>query len=169
MVVLSSIRMIDLVPLELETEGRSPQRRRAANRRLPNIPSGTKHLVGRVCISTPDVVDHRQNQTPIRDQIDRGTCVCFASLAGIESVLKRRSGNDVDLSEQYANWLFMAKQGRNQCDEGTPHDKLPPATLRQSGVCEEHHLPYEDKTRVNSHCNATPFCHRARCCELRHR
>src|SRR5262245_30854037 len=51
-----------------------------------------------------DEIDHLPNQTPIKDQEDRGTCVCFASLACLEAILKG-NGNQVILSEQYANWL----------------------------------------------------------------
>lgn len=143
-----------LVPLELETDTdhlNDEERREAASEH----PFWNETLGRPVCASTPDVVDHRQNQTPIRDQIDRGTCVCFASLAGIESVLKRRFRNNVDLSEQYANWLFMVKQGRNQCDDGL-RTTIAARYLATEGVCEEHHLPYEDKMQVNSHCHATP-------------
>jgi hypothetical protein len=36
----------------------------------------------------PSQVDRRPNQTPIKDQEDRGTCVCFAALANLEAILK---------------------------------------------------------------------------------
>ena len=107
------------------------------------------------CESTPDAVDHRQCQTPIKNQQDRGTCVCFASLAGIEAIYKRGSGNDLDLSEQYANWLFMGNQGRDQCADGL-RTTLAARYLAAQGVCEERHLPYEGKDEVNRHCNAAP-------------
>ena len=69
-----------------------------------NIPS---------CESTSDLVDFRASQTPVKNQLDRGTCVCFASLAVIEAMLKRDTNKTIDLSEQYANWLFMKNQNRN--------------------------------------------------------
>ena len=107
------------------------------------------------CDSTPDAVDHRQHQTAIRDQLDRGTCVCFASLAGIEAAHKRLTEDDLDLSEQYANWLFMGNMGHDQCDDGL-RTTLAARYLAAQGVCEEYHHPYEDKANVNCHCNAAP-------------
>ena len=106
------------------------------------------------CETIPDSVDHRQDQTGIRNQLDRGTCVCFASLACLESILKR-DDQDIDLSEQYANWLYMREQGRNQCDDGL-RTTLSARYLSQYGVCEEQYLPYEDLATVNQHCHESP-------------
>jgi C1A family cysteine protease len=106
------------------------------------------------CATTPDVVDHRPDQTGIRNQEDRGTCVCFASLACLEA-LSRRQGATLDLSEQYANWLFMQFEGRDQCDDGMKTTDA--ATyLSRRGVCEEALCPYEDDATVNQHCAAQP-------------
>lgn len=106
------------------------------------------------CTSTPSQVDHRVDQTAIRDQKDRGTCVCFASLACLEAAAKR-AGTVLDLSEQYANWLFMKLQSRDQCDDGLR--TIDAATyLSTRGVCTEALLPYEDLTTVKSHCTTGP-------------
>lgn len=106
------------------------------------------------CESIPDEEDHRPHQTAIRNQLDRGTCVCFASLACLEAILKR-DGKDVDLSEQYANWLFMRELGRNQCDDGL-RTTLAARFLSHYGVCEESFLPYEDHPTVRQHCHTPP-------------
>lgn len=106
------------------------------------------------CPSTPDLVDHRPDQTGIRDQEDRGTCVCFASLAGLEAIFQRQ-GPTLDLSEQYANWLFMRFEGRDQCDDGMKTTDAA-SYLSQEGVCEEVLAPYEDYATVNQHCSAQP-------------
>ncbi len=53
------------------------------------------------CDDTAETVDHRRTQTSIKNQLDRGTCVCFASLAAIEAVHKADNGTALDLSEQY--------------------------------------------------------------------
>ena len=103
------------------------------------------------CEETPDTVDHRRLQTSVRDQLDRGTCVCFASLAAIEAINKADSQADLNLSEQYANWLYMNNLGRNQCDDGL-RTTLAARFLAANGVCQEHHLPYEDRPTVNTHC-----------------
>ncbi len=106
------------------------------------------------CSSTPNKVDHRTKQTPIRNQLDRGTCVCFASLACLEAILKRK-GKKINLSEQYANWLYMREKNKNQCDDGL-RTTLSARYLTQYGVCKEVDFPYEDKHMVEKHCNASP-------------
>ena len=103
----------------------------------------------------PETVDHRQFQTPIKDQQDRGTCVCFASLANIESIIKRNEDREIDLSEQYANWLFMKEEGRNHCDDGLV-TTLSARYLSNNGVCEESDYPYEDQDAVKTHCLDIP-------------
>jgi C1A family cysteine protease len=105
--------------------------------------------------SLPDAVDHRPDQTPIKDQEDRGTCVCFASLANLEAIIKKNTGNTLDLSEQYANWLYMKNESRNQCDDGL-RTTLAARYLSQNGVCLENLNPYEDRTTVHTHCDAMP-------------
>lgn len=98
----------------------------------------------------PPVVDHRKNQTPVRHQKDRGTCVCFAALAGMEAVIKVQEGREVDLSEQYANWVLTSGEGKNQCDDGL-RTTLAARYLSQRGVCEEVDLSYEDRNTVFAH------------------
>lgn len=103
----------------------------------------------------PDMIDHRQFQTPVKDQLDRGTCVCFASLANIESVIKRSENREIDLSEQYANWLFMKEEGKNHCNDGLV-TTLSARYLSNNGVCEESYYSYEDRDTVNTHCMDIP-------------
>lgn len=103
----------------------------------------------------PSMVDHRPYQTAIRHQLDRGTCVCFASLANLESIIKREQARDVDLSEQYANWLYMKEEKKNHCSDGLV-TTLSARYLSARGVCEEVDYPYENKPTVNAHCLALP-------------
>ncbi len=108
------------------------------------------------CAETPSSVDHRTDQTAIRNQLDRGTCVCFASLACLEAMLRRKDKRKrPDLSEQYANWLFMRAQGRNQCDDGL-RTTLAARYLSDNGVCEEKYARYEDQATVRRHCGTPP-------------
>jgi C1A family cysteine protease len=53
--------------------------------------------------SLPRVVDLRSQQTPIRNQSGRGTCVAHATIAALEAAYQRERGVTLDLSEQYAN------------------------------------------------------------------
>jgi len=63
----------------------------------------------------PPTVDHRSNQTPVKNQNPRGTCVCFASMAGLEVAY---GGGSLDLSEQYANYIYMTAEGRPCREDG---------------------------------------------------
>ncbi len=54
--------------------------------------------------ASPMKYDLLQYQSPVKDQGHRGTCVAFASMALVESLYKVKSGQTVDLSEQYAYW-----------------------------------------------------------------
>ena len=113
--------------------------------------------------SCPDVVDHRAQQSSVKDQLDRGTCVCFASLANLEAlILAQQEG--VTLSEQYANWLFMRMQGRDQCDD-TLKTTLAARYLTQYGVCEESSCLYEDLPTVLGHCTSDPSVQAKKCAQ----
>lgn len=103
----------------------------------------------------PETVDRRPFQTSVKDQQDRGTCVCFASLANIESIIKHSENTEIDLSEQYANWLFMKEEGKNHCNDGLV-TTLSARYLSNNGVCEESDYPYEDRDAVNTHCMDIP-------------
>jgi hypothetical protein len=63
----------------------------------------------------PSSVDHRSKQTPIKDQQNRGTCVAFASMAGMES---KYGSTSLDLSEQDAYHIFMRKESKTCCSSG---------------------------------------------------
>jgi C1A family cysteine protease len=107
------------------------------------------------CQDLPASVDHRAGQTPIRNQLHRGTCVCFASLACLEAMLLASKQQEFDLSEQYTNWLFMRFQGKTQCDDGMK-TTFAAKYLSQAGVCQESLAPYEDRDVVRDHCGAGP-------------
>jgi hypothetical protein len=51
--------------------------------------------------SPPAAYDLSAYQTPVKDQLDRGTCGTFATVAAIEAAYKRAHGLTLDLSEQY--------------------------------------------------------------------
>lgn len=89
----------------------------------------------------------KPQQTRVRDQLDRNTCVSFASLAALEHFL-RLDDIDANLSEQYANWLFMKREGRpDQCYEWL-HTKRAAGYLSSHGVCRESEWGYKDSATV---------------------
>src|SRR6185295_7075758 len=67
---------------------------------------------------------------PIRDQMDRGTCVAFASVACLEYHLGLQAGKPQDLSEQFAYWNMVRSTGQHNLRSGFP-------LLRDSGVCRD--------------------------------
>jgi C1A family cysteine protease len=102
-------------------------------------------------------VDHRSNQTPIRDQADRGTCVAHASVAAIEAIYKKRDGVTKDLSENYAYNMFMQKEGSTcMADAGLSTWKAA-GYLTTDHICEESQSPYVTTTAASC-ATVQPVC-----------
>jgi len=110
---------------------------------------------GLASTGTPSSVDHRFDQTPVKSQGDRPTCVSFALLAALEALIKRNAKQEVDLSEHYAHWLFMSSLKRTQCDSG-PYTIQAATVLHQSGVCLEAQCPYQGLAQVTADCSGAP-------------
>jgi C1A family cysteine protease len=102
---------------------------------------------GAVITEIPDIVDHRGEQTPVKNQSGRGTCVCFASMAGLEV---EYGGATLDLSENYANYLYMKAEGRVCKDDGL-QTHMSADYLTDYGVCTESVCPYQ--TSFPGFCN----------------
>jgi hypothetical protein len=86
----------------------------------------------------PDVVDHRPQQTPIKNQNPRGTCYAFASIAGLESAY---GGGALDLSENYANYWFMKHEGKG-CKSDSVSGFDWGSVLSAHAMCTETVCPY---------------------------
>jgi len=121
-----------------------------ATRVLPKILSHMAYINGGALLAIPQVVDHRPNQTPVKNQNNRGTCVCFASMAGLEVAY---GGGSLDLSEQFANYLYMTAESRGCKDAGLKTTDSA-NYLANDGVCVETICPYQnDKYNFPSYCN----------------
>lgn len=139
---------------EDENDKLNAREKEEAQRNPPYWDKTTHNLVASAIL--PDQVDHRSFQTPIKDQLsDRNTCVSFASLANLEAIIYKETGNMLNLSEQYANWLYMRFEGKNQCDD-VLRTTLAASYLSQAGVCPENDYPYEDSMTVHMHCDSWP-------------
>jgi hypothetical protein len=89
----------------------------------------------------PDVVDHRPNQTSVKNQSNRGTCVWAYG------------GGSLDLSEQYANYLYMKAEGHG-CKSAGLQTHMSADYLTAHGVCQEGVCQYQnDKYNFPSYCN----------------
>ncbi len=88
----------------------------------------------------PPMVDHRPNQSPVKSQGGRGTCVAHASMGLLETY----SHIPDDLSEQYTHFKFNEFLGRphNQ-DAGLKTTDAAPFLARSDGrICLEAEWPY---------------------------
>ncbi|GAB2500787.1 C1 family peptidase [Algoriphagus taiwanensis] len=97
----------------------------------------------------PEVVDHRVNQSPVKDQGGRGTCVSHACMAVLEA-FPHISDN---LSEQYTHYKFneFLNRPHNQ-DNGLKTTDGAPFLARSNGrVCLESQWPYiSSQTTINN-------------------
>ena len=122
----------------------------------PPVGPGTASApAGLTTTGTPAVVDHTPDQTPVKDQGDRPTCVAFALLAALEALVKRRQRVDTSLSEQFAHWLFMSSQGQTQCSAGI-FTVQAAVYLHQAGVCETTFSAYQTEAQVMAACAEGP-------------
>lgn len=89
----------------------------------------------------PDAVDRRSEQSPVRDQGRRQTCVAHAALACLEVGLKT---NAAVLSTQYAHYKFMQFEGLpHEVDQGVRTTNAPRYLTEATGrICQEEHWPY---------------------------
>lgn len=88
----------------------------------------------------PVVVDHRNSQSPVKNQGGRGTCVSHASMGVLEAFAHIPD----DLSEQYAHYKFnvFGNQPQNK-DAGLRTTDAAPYLARNDGrVCLESEWPY---------------------------
>ncbi|HYQ55758.1 MAG TPA: C1 family peptidase [Draconibacterium sp.] len=97
----------------------------------------------------PSVIDHRSEQSPVKNQYSRGTCVAHASCG----VLEAFDHIPEDLSEQYLHYKFNEFIGRPQnADQGLKTTDSAKYLARNDGkICLESEWPYlSTQAQVNS-------------------
>ncbi len=56
-------------------------------------------------VTSDEFVDLRPQQTVVKSQGSRNTCITFAAVAGLEAAYKRLGYGDLDLSEEFMNHM----------------------------------------------------------------
>jgi len=113
---LTSGKQVALEPLRAEPQPSQRERdsslkvSAAVQKYLAHIRRQWVGPVVTVPTGPPDSVSHEACQTPIRDQLDRGTCVAHASMAGLEAFFNCGRKTALDLSEQHAYHFFMERE-----------------------------------------------------------
>jgi hypothetical protein len=141
-------RFAPLMPMDLRFASLSPEESVQA---AANPPLWNRQASLPIDPQPPPTIDHSTWQTPTKDQLDRGTCVAFASIACLEALLKRQgNGGDLLLSEQYTNWMFMNQDHQSLCAEALPTSHAA-RYLTEQAVCAQAFSPYSpDCTQVPS-------------------
>ena len=151
--IRSGQQEFELMSLEQMEYTPTPAQMTAAVKLLPRYQIYQKYIMAvdpGSLVLIPNVVDHRPNQTSVKDQNNRGTCVCFASLAGLEA---KYGSTTLDLSEQYANYLYMTAEGHG-CKSAGLQTTNSADYLKANGVCQESVCPYQnDKYNFPAYCN----------------
>ncbi len=100
-----------------------------------------------ICTNPPPSYDNLHWQTdPPKDQLDRTTCVAFTAVACLEALL-RRTGKDLNLSEQYTHWLFMKNLGQSPCSN-LLRTTLASRFLSAKGSCPTAQASYQSSTTL---------------------
>jgi hypothetical protein len=86
----------------------------------------------------PQQVSLLARQTPVRDQLDRGTCVAFATTGALEAAYGRR----FDFSEQSLYQAYQANLRSHECVNGAFVPGMM-GTLQRVGITLEHLASYQ--------------------------
>ncbi len=62
-------------------------------------------------IAFAEIVDLKEYQSSVKNQLDRNTCAYFATTAALESAVKVKFGKEYDISEEYQTFIAKTKFG----------------------------------------------------------
>jgi len=87
-------------------------------------------------------VDLRAQQSAVKNQGMRGACTYFTVTSLVESLIKQKTGREVDLSEEYLAWAAKVKKGMRAKEEDSSV-AVNAVTLQDFGMMLERDLPYQ--------------------------
>jgi len=90
----------------------------------------------------PPVVDLKSDQSKVKNQGPRGACTYFVTTSLIESIIKKASGNELDLSEEYLAYAAKSKKKMRIFEEDSSI-AVNAATFQEFGFILEENLPYQ--------------------------
>lgn len=89
----------------------------------------------------PRVVNFSDEMSPVKNQGNRGTCTFFSVVALMEDAIKRDLGLEVNLSEEYAN--YIAKDSGYAANKEGSHPYYNIKAIEKSGILLERDLSYQ--------------------------
>jgi C1A family cysteine protease len=118
----------------------------------------------------PRMVDLKSDMTKVKNQSSRGTCTFFSTMGLIESTIKKDLQLDVNLSEEYLNYLTKSKGYFNKSEGSTVNSNL--YSIFRGGVLLERDwgyqpswfgpkLPCQDYNSTDTSAPAQCFSHNA--------
>lgn len=87
-------------------------------------------------------VDLKGDQTAVRNQGRRDACTYFVTTALVESFIKKSTGKELDLSEEYLAWAAKTKKKMRSAEEGSSV-AVNAAALQDFGWMREEDFPYQ--------------------------
>lgn len=91
----------------------------------------------------PKKVDLQDIMTPVKDQDARGTCSFFSAIALVESAIKRKMNVEVNLSEEYLNYVTKTADLDANTEGSWPENNLYMAIREKKGFLLEKEWPYQ--------------------------
>lgn len=90
----------------------------------------------------PQAINLRSNQSAVKSQGKRGACTYFVMAALVESLLKKQTKKEIDVSEEYIAWAGKVKKALRSTEEDSSV-AVNAATVQDFGFMLEEDLPYE--------------------------
>lgn len=91
----------------------------------------------------PQELDLKEQMTSVKDQDERGTCSHFTTASLIESSIKRKMKVDVNVSEEYINYVSKKQGHFTQTEAGNSFANLRSVITKKEGVLLERDWPYQ--------------------------